>query len=79
MHHLYDEDGTLLLGSKLWFLDVVDGRIALLPEQIDDFLHLLTERTHGRFYDSETEAYILDFQRVQARFHAMLEELGDGE
>lgn len=80
MHsHLYAEDGTLDLGTKLWFLDVVDGRIALLPDQRDDFHFLLEERGHDRFYDSATEAYILDFQRVQGRFAAMLEELGDDE
>lgn len=74
--HLYDDDGTLSMGAKLWFLDVIDGRVALLPEQHDDFHFLLEERGHGRFYDSDTEAFILDFQRVQARFHHMLAEIG---
>lgn len=73
--HLYAADGTLELGTKLWFLDVVDGRVALLPDQIADFLDLLEERGHGRFYDSATEAYILDFQRVQTRFTQMLVEM----
>ncbi|MBB4859449.1 hypothetical protein HNO88_002778 [Novosphingobium chloroacetimidivorans] len=77
--HLYDDDATLSLGAKLWFLDVVDGRVALLPEQHDDFHFLLQERGYGRFYDSATEAYILDFQRVQGRFAAMLLEIGDDQ
>ncbi|MYL98427.1 hypothetical protein GR702_11695 [Novosphingobium sp. FGD1] len=77
--HLYDDDGTINMGTKLWFLDVVDGRIALPPEQTDDFLFLLEERGHGRFWDSATEAYIIEFQRVQGLFHYMLEEMADDE
>ncbi len=75
--HLFDDNGSLAMGVNLWFLDVVDGRVALLTDQIHDFIFLLEERGHGRFYDSATEAYILDFQRVQGRFAAMLAEIGD--
>jgi hypothetical protein len=77
MHHLYDDDGAISMGTKLWFLDVVDGRVGLLPDQRDDFHFLLEERAHDRFYASATEAYIFDFQRVQSRFAMMVEELAD--
>lgn len=67
------------MSAKLWFLDVVDGRTMLLAEQEAEFLYLLTERREGRFYASATEAYVLDFQRVQGRFAMMVQELGDDE
>jgi len=79
MDHLYHEDGQISMSAKLWFLDVVDGRTMLLPEQEAEFLFLLAERRDGRFYASATEAYVLDFQRVQARFAMMVEELGGDE
>ncbi|WP_334185104.1 hypothetical protein [Novosphingobium sp.] len=79
MDHLYDEDGQISMSAKLWCLDVFDGRTTLLPKQEADFLFLLAERRDGRFYANATEAYVLDFQRVQARFAMMVDELGDDE
>jgi len=79
MDHLYDNDGQISMSAKLWCLDVFDGRTMLLPEQEAEFLYLLAERREGRFYASATEAYVLDFQRVQGRFAMMVQELADDE
>ena len=78
MDHLY-EDGELSLSAKLWFLDVVDGRIALLDEQREDFLYLLNLRRDDQFYASETEAFIIEFPRVQDRFFQMVQEIGEDD
>ncbi len=48
-NHLYDEDGAISMDTRMWFLDVIDGLIALLPEQREDFHFLLEERADGRF------------------------------
>lgn len=39
MHDIYDEDiSTFTIGIKTRFLDVVYGRVMLLPDRIEDFL-----------------------------------------
>lgn len=74
--HLY-EDGELTVAAKLWYLDVVDGRVALLPAQHPDFFHLMSLRRDGHFYDSYFEAFMIEYPRAQALFALMANEAGE--
>lgn len=74
IEHLYD-DGVLTVDAKNWFLDVVDGHIALLPEQHAAFFHLLELKGQGEFYDDDCEAFIYEFPRVELKFHQMVQAL----
>lgn len=73
--HLY-EDGYLTLQSKIWFLEVVDGHVALVPEQQDDFLHLLSLRGTSEFYADPFEAFVIEFPRTQMAFYEMVQNAG---
>jgi hypothetical protein len=76
IEHLYDEDG-LTLEAKLWYQDVCHGRIELLDEQREAFEHLRQCRCRDEFYESATEAYIVEFQLMQSYFAHMVQEIGE--
>lgn len=77
MEHLYDEDGDLSLTSKLWFLDVCDGRVDLLPEQAADFEYLRCQRRDGKFFESSAEAFMIEFPRIQALFYQWVQDAAE--
>ncbi len=70
--HLYDDEGFPTVEAKIWYLDVCDGRIALLPEQRDHFFHLMELRQTDSFYSDAYEGFLFEFPRIEMKFHAMV-------